>query len=79
MSPTVFTWKGYRFFFFSREEQRPHVHISCPNGEAKFWLEPGVSLAKNYRLSEAQLSKLKKVVEEKKDEIVSSWDKHFRG
>jgi hypothetical protein len=79
MSPTIFTWKGYRFFFFSREEPRPHVHVSCPDGEAKFWLEPSISLAKNYRLSEAQLSKLKKVVEEKQDEIVRSWDKRFRG
>ena len=79
MSPTLFTWRGYRFFFFSREEQRPHVHISCPDGEAKFWLEPAISLAKNYRLSEGQVSKLKKVVEEKKDEIVRSWDKRFRG
>lgn len=25
-----------------------HVHISCPNGEAKFWLEPMVVLAQNY-------------------------------
>lgn len=79
MGPTVFTWKGYRFYFFSREEPRPHVHVSCPDGEAKFWLEPAVSLAKNYRLSEAQLSKLQKIVEEKKDEIVNSWHKHFRG
>ena len=66
MSPTLFTWKGYRFFFFSREETRPHVHVSCPDGEAKFWLEPGISLARNYRLSEAQVSKLKKVVEDSK-------------
>jgi len=40
MSPTVFKWKGYRFFFFSREETRPHVHVYCSDGEAKFWLEP---------------------------------------
>ena len=26
MSPTVFRYKGYRFFFFSREEVRMHVH-----------------------------------------------------
>jgi hypothetical protein len=36
MTPTVFHWKGYRFFFFSREETRPHVHVSCSDGEAKF-------------------------------------------
>jgi hypothetical protein len=40
MSPTILREKGYRFFFFSREESRIHVHITCPEGEAKFWLEP---------------------------------------
>ena len=78
MTPTVLRWKGYRFFFFSREEARSHVHVSCPDGEAKFWLEPTVSVAKNYGLSETQLSQLRKVVEDKRDEIRSSWQKHFR-
>ena len=36
MSPTVFRVKDYRFFFFSREETRAHIHISSPEGEAKF-------------------------------------------
>lgn len=51
MSPTVFRYKGYRFFFFSREEERMHIHVSSDSGEAKFWLEPSVSLAKDYGLS----------------------------
>ena len=48
MSPTVFREKGYRFFFFSREEPRLHVHVYCAEGEAKFWLEPQIELAKKY-------------------------------
>ncbi len=27
MSPTVFRERGYRFYFFSREEPRMHVHV----------------------------------------------------
>lgn len=46
MSPEVFREKGYRFFFFSREESRMHVHIVSGDGEAKFWLEPDLELAK---------------------------------
>jgi len=42
MSPTVFREKGYRFFFFSREETRMHIHVISGDGEAKFWLEPVV-------------------------------------
>ncbi|MDZ7787037.1 MAG: DUF4160 domain-containing protein [Halofilum sp. (in: g-proteobacteria)] len=55
MSPTVFREKGYRFFFFSREESRRHVHVVSNDGEAKFWLEPELQLARNYRYSRAQL------------------------
>jgi hypothetical protein len=74
----VFKAMGYRFFFFSREEARPHVHASCPDGQAKFRLEPAVSLARNYGLSEGQLQRLKKLVEERKHEITRAWRKHFR-
>ena len=38
MSPTVFKIKNYRFVFFSREEKRIHIHVSSPDGEAKFWI-----------------------------------------
>ena len=78
MSPTVFRWRRCRFFF-SREETRVQVHVSCPDGEAKFWLEAEVSVATNYGLSEAQVSRLRKVAEDRKDEIIRSWYEHFRG
>jgi len=55
MSPTIFREKGYRFFFFSREGPRMHVHAYCGDGEAKFWLVPEIELAQNYRLSRLQL------------------------
>ena len=64
MSPTILRNRGYRFYFFSREEPRKHVHIHGANGEAKFWLEPDIELAKNHRLTEQQLDKLRKVIEE---------------
>ncbi|MBL7074959.1 DUF4160 domain-containing protein [candidate division KSB1 bacterium] len=78
MSPTIFRYKGYRFFFFSREEKRIHVHVSCPNGEAKFWLEPVIALVQQYGLSPKQLKELQKIIEERNDEITKAWKKHFR-
>jgi hypothetical protein len=50
MSPTIFRELGFRFFFFSREEPRIHVHVYCSQGEAKFWIEPVIELADNYGL-----------------------------
>jgi hypothetical protein len=79
MSPTVFKWKGYRFFFFSREETRAHVHVYCPRGEAKSWLEPTVELARNQGLSAAQLTELARTVEERRNDTLDAWREHFAG
>jgi hypothetical protein len=56
-----------------------HVHVTCPDGEAKFWLEPAVTLAQNYGLTEQQLGVVKNVVEERADECRDAWKKHFPG
>jgi hypothetical protein len=32
-----------------------HVHVHCPDGEAKFWLEPAIAMAHNYGLSDQQI------------------------
>ena len=77
MSPTVFRHKGHRFFFFSREEKKMHIHVSSADGEAKFWLEPSVSLAKNYGLSQKDIREIQKIIEGKKNEIKDRWEKHF--
>lgn len=77
MSPTVFRVKGYRFYFLSNEEERIHVHIECEDGEAKFWIEPIVSLATYYGLNKKKLNEIHKIVEKRKDEIVKEWKRHF--
>ena len=78
MSPTIFREKGYRFFFFSREEPRMHVHIHCSDGEAKFWLEPRIELAKNYRLSSSQLREIERIIEQHYEQLVNAWHSHFQ-
>jgi hypothetical protein len=78
MSPTVFQYKEYRFYFFSREESRMHVHVYAPDGEAKFWLEPIVALAESYGFNAKQIKVVQKIVEERKNEIEKSWKKHFK-
>lgn len=77
MSPTVFKEDGYRFFFFSREEPRMHVHVHCGSGEAKFWMEPKIELAKNYGLSNNELRTVKTLIEEHANEIRNAWHRHF--
>jgi hypothetical protein len=79
LAPTIYRERGYRFFFFSREEPQIHVHVSSVDGEAKFCLEPEIELAKNYRLSRAQLREVEQIIEEHEDEFRAAWHRHFGG
>ncbi|HET9950840.1 MAG TPA: DUF4160 domain-containing protein [Candidatus Eisenbacteria bacterium] len=67
----------FRFFFFSREERRPHVHIEGPSGEAKFWVEPEVELAFAWGFSARIVRRLEGVVHERRREIRQAWQEHF--
>lgn len=79
MSPTILRVRGYRFYFFSREEPRAHVHVQHANGEVKFWLEPKVELAHTYGLAHRQLWVVLGLIKEHEDEIRAAWKKHFEG
>ena len=79
MSPTVLRVKGYRFYFFSREERRAHVHVQHANGEAKFWIDPVVELAANFGLKPKQLAEIQTLIEEHLNEIRAAWARHFPG
>jgi hypothetical protein len=50
-----------------------HVHVASEVGEAKFWLEPEIELAKNYRYSRTHLKVIESLVEDHYDEFISAW------
>jgi len=77
MSPTVFREKGYRFYFLSNEENRIHIHVTCEDGEAKFWLEPIISLAISHGLNTRKLIEVQNMIEEHRNEIIKAWQRHF--
>ncbi len=77
MSPTVLRDGPFRMFFFSREERRPHVHVSHPDGEAKFWIEPNVELPTQIGLTAIQIRDARSVVERHLKEITDAWHRHF--
>jgi hypothetical protein len=79
MSPTIHRERGYRFFFFSREEPRMHIHVICADGESKFWLDPRVELARNFRMTDKQLREAEEIIEEHRDEFRAAWHRHFDG
>jgi hypothetical protein len=76
--PTVLKVGSYRFFFFSREETRIHIHVSCSDGEAKFWLLPQIELARNHKLSRVQLKEIEKLIEDNYDDFKNAWNTYFQ-
>ena len=77
MLPTIFREGSFRLNFFSREETRMHVHVSHPDGEAKFWLAPALALATSVGLLPKQLKEAEKLVEIHMEEIDHAWRTHF--
>lgn len=75
--PTVFRYKGYRFFFYSNEgnpSEPLHIHVIKGDSVAKFWLDPDVSVAGSYGMKSPELSK---VVKERSDLIRKAWNEYF--
>lgn len=77
MSPTVFREKGYRFYFFSLEEDRMHVHVACSDGDAKFWLEPTIELAMQKGLASHRLNEIREIIGDHRDELADAWRGHL--
>ena len=77
VAPTIVRDGQFRLFFFFREETRIHVHVSHPDGEAKFWLTPQIELAVNVGLSQTQLRQAHAVISKHIGGIQHAWNHHF--
>lgn len=78
--PTIFRYKGYRFFFFSNEgspPERAHIHVRHGERVAKFWLVPHVALASAWGMSSPELNQLRRIVEDNREEFERAWHEHF--
>jgi hypothetical protein len=49
----------------------------CADGEAKFWLEPHVELAVAKGMPPQSLRTVEAIVENRKQEIIDAWYRHF--
>ena len=75
--PTILRVGPYRFFFYSGDRDEPiHVHIERDDKIAKFWLEP-IRLGRSGGFSRVDLSRILKIIEEKRDKILEVWNEYF--
>ncbi len=56
---------------------RLHIHVQSADGEAKFWIEPQIKLARNHQLSAQDLSHVLQLVVDHEQEIRDAWRSHF--
>jgi hypothetical protein len=75
--PTVLRIGRFRFFFFSNEGQEPaHIHVKAAQDEAKCWLEP-VRLVSNYGFNGRELTQIRRMIEEHRDDLLEAWHEHW--
>ncbi len=54
-----------------------HIHVVSEKGEAKFWLEPILSLADYAGYHTKEIKEIERTVREHRDQIEEAWKRHF--
>ncbi len=73
----MFRAAGLRFYFYLREEGRMHVHVAGARGEAKFWVEPAIELARNNGLDRREVGLAIKLIRDRRNAIRTTWEERF--
>lgn len=75
--PTLFTVFGFRFMFYSNDHEPIHIHVLKGGAEARFQVQPEVSLLENNGLKPAELKLAEALVVENQDTIIQNWNNFF--
>ena len=77
--PTILIVNGYRFFFYSNENDEPiHVHIEKAEGNAKYWLEPDLEEAYSYCFTTRQRKEIRLITANNQQQLIIAWNEYFR-
>lgn len=75
--PTVMRGGPYRLFFYAGDRDEPqHVHVERDDKIAKFWLDP-VRLQKSGGFSRTEISRIRKMIEQNRTELLEAWNDYF--
>ncbi len=78
--PVILRFKGYVFFFYSNEGnplEPAHIHVRNAESEAKFWLEPDISLERNDGFNSKELKEIFVIVEAHRMQFTEAWYDYF--
>jgi hypothetical protein len=75
--PTVLEVGPYRFFFYAGDkDEPPHIHVEREDKIAKFWLDP-VRLRSSGGFSRGEVTKIHKIVDRNRSDLMEAWDEYF--
>lgn len=75
--PTVFRWRGHRFFWYVADGSEPaHVHVFKDGKECKIWLLD-LSIAFNHGYAAAELRAVVKTTCDERSRLLEIWNEQF--
>ena len=75
--PTIFILFGMRFCFYTEDHEPVHVHVIAHGIEAKFNLDPEISLVYNKGLTTREVRLAKELIAENEVIIRERWKEIF--
>jgi hypothetical protein len=76
--PTILRINGYRFFFYSNENDEPaHVHVEKGDAEAKIWLEPTMAVAYFRGFNSGEQNDIMDITAENLKSFLNKWYEYF--
>ena len=74
--PTIHRESGYRFYFYARDHEPPHIHVAKDGCEAKFLRRP-VRILDNDGFRALDLERIEKMVRLGAKSFEEAWHGHF--
>jgi hypothetical protein len=76
--PTALIINGFRFYFWSNEEDRAHIHIVKGEGNAKYWLAPKIECVFSYNYKRAEVRFIERVIKKEYSTLIKKWNDHAK-
>jgi hypothetical protein len=75
--PTILRLLGFRFFFYSNENNEPvHVHIEKGDAAGKYWLNP-VEKDSMDGFNKKEEKQVREIIEKQQDNFKNEWNEYF--
>jgi len=76
--PTLLLIKGFRFFFYSNENNEPmHVHVTKGDAYGKIWLEPSIIMVYLIGFNKSEIKEINEIIIAHLEQFKKKWHEYF--